>query len=215
MLKKFSGFILMDAHKRTLLFSIIFVLGISGLLVYNRIDKYLWKEYIVSSIDKQLYLVKKDKDASKKADILATLNKNISRLIDHIKTDKSSKFDKNKQLLISRFKSGSITENIFTSEATAFTVNKGEEISFCLKTSQNEIIYDINTLTFVAIHELAHIGCESVGHTKEFVLFFIFLLQEAIKINVYKYVDYSKTPVDYCGVLINETPIPSVNKDFF
>jgi hypothetical protein len=185
-----------------LLFTIII------LCIYKSSYKYIHKEYILSHKDNKKYLVGKGKYNTESANLLAELNSKISFLIKNLKEENYNKtFYKNINLLISRFKPDNITENIFTSGSTAYTVNKGEEVSFCLKTKEKNIIYDINTLTFVAIHELAHIGCVSIGHTKEFVDFFVFLLKTSINLGIYKYIDYSKTPVDYCGVNINETPL--------
>jgi len=138
---------------------------------------------------------------------LAELNSKITLLLSKLQKESNGRFKKNILLLLKRFKPDSISENIFTSDAVAYTVNKGEEMAFCLKTKDNQVMYDINTLTFVAIHELSHVGCESMGHTKEFIDFFVFLLEKSIDIGIYKFVDYSKTPVNYCGVIINETPL--------
>ena len=60
-----------------------------------------------------------------------------------------------------------------------------------VKNSTNSII-DINTLTYVALHELAHVCSESIGHTPEFWDNFKFLLIEAEKLGYYKPVDYNK-----------------------
>ena len=57
---------------------------------------------------------------------------------------------------------------------------------------------------YVAIHELAHIACESVGHTDEFWDIFKKMLFEGAKIKIYKPVDYSVNPTSYCGTIINE-----------
>ena len=70
------------------------------------------------------------------------------------------------------------------------------------------VIYliDLNTLTYVAIHELSHIASKSVGHNDEFWDNFKFLLIEAEKINIYTPVDYKKKPVKYCGSTIHDNP---------
>ena len=83
-----------------------------------------------------------------------------------------------------------------------------EKLAFCLNTTKkgHEAI-DINTLTFVAIHELSHIMSVSTGHTKEFWENMKYLLQEAEKLGLYQSVDYSSTPVTYCGMEINSTPL--------
>ena len=35
-----------------------------------------------------------------------------------------------------------------------------------------------------------------------------YLLKEANKADIYTPVDYSRNPVNYCGILINKTPYP-------
>ena len=64
----------------------------------------------------------------------------------------------------------------------------------------------LNTLTFVALHELAHIATKSVGHTPEYWKNFKFLLTQAEKINVYKPVDYKNNPQEYCSMTITDNP---------
>ena len=61
-----------------------------------------------------------------------------------------------------------ITENIPGSMYVAYSVNKGDELSICIREKDTEAFLDSNTVTFVAIHELAHIMSESTGHTEEF-----------------------------------------------
>ena len=51
----------------------------------------------------------------------------------------------------------------------SLSINKGEKIAFCLNTRKggNKLI-DENTLMFVALHELSHVGTVSIGHTQDF-----------------------------------------------
>jgi len=93
-----------------------------------------------------------------------------------------------------------IYENSPYSSFTSYCVNKGEEFVFCLKCKKENILHDINLLTYVATHEMAHAGCPEIGHTPLFNKIFRFFLQEAVKISIYKYKDYSKFPVNYCGL---------------
>ena len=53
------------------------------------------------------------------------------------------------------------------SKYTSYSVNKGEKIVLCLRSRDGkDRLIDENTLTFVSIHELAHIMTKSVGHTE-------------------------------------------------
>ena len=79
---------------------------------------------------------------------------------------------------------------------------------FCLNTSkkQDAKLIDLNTLTFVAIHELSHIMTKSEGHKQIFWQNFKFLLTEAKEANIYKPEDYKKEPKPYCGMDITDNP---------
>ena len=94
-----------------------------------------------------------------------------------------------------------------TSELTAYSENKGEKIAFCLtKTKHSSKLIDINTLTFVAIHELSHIMTTSEGHKQEFWKNFKFLLEQAKSAGIHKPRDYKKEPQKYCGMTIKDSP---------
>ena len=74
------------------------------------------------------------------------------------------------------------------------------------KDGTNKLIDD-NTITFVAIHELAHLMTKEIGHVPPFWNNMKYLLDIGIKLGVYKYVDYSDKPVKYCGTQITDTPL--------
>ena len=65
---------------------------------------------------------------------------------------------------------------------------------------------DENTVTFVAIHELAHVMSVSNGHTPEFWKNMKYLLERGSEIGIYTPIDYAKNPVMFCGMEINSTP---------
>jgi len=90
--------------------------------------------------------------------------------------------------------------------STSYTVQKGREMYVCLRNKDGSFV-DINTLMFVILHEISHIGAYwTFGHTSDFWTVFAFVLQDAIEAGVYTYVDYTKSPVDYCGLKIQSTP---------
>jgi translation elongation factor EF-Tu-like GTPase len=55
----------------------------------------------------------------------------------------------------------------------------------------------------VAVHEIAHIGCPEVGHTKLFFEINKYLLETAKDNNMYTFSDYNNVPEEYCGIEIN------------
>ena len=93
-----------------------------------------------------------------------------------------------------------IYETSLTSNHTSYSINKGEELSFCLRSKSTGKLHDINLLMYVAVHELAHTACPETGHTPLFNQIFKFLLERAIEIKLYYYEDYTSNPVEYCGM---------------
>lgn len=80
---------------------------------------------------------------------------------------------------------------------SAYTENK-EIITLCLKDPDSGKEYDINTIMYVAIHELAHVVSKSQGHGEEFRKNFSDLLRKGSILGIY---DPAKPiPVNYCRV---------------
>ena len=81
------------------------------------------------------------------------------------------------------------------------------QLAFCLNNKKNgNKLIDMNTLMYVALHEISHIATKSVGHTDEFWQNFKFFIEQAAVINIYKPIDYKKTPAQYCGMDITDNP---------
>jgi hypothetical protein len=77
----------------------------------------------------------------------------------------------------------------------SYTINK-KKIYLCLRDEKNEY-YNENMLMYVAIHELAHVLCDEIGHTDKFHRIFKQLLYKAQKMGIY---DASQPIVrNYCG----------------
>ena len=186
-------------------FILICLIVILSYRIYRDSDLFHLK-CIISNVDGNTYCVRERSKLELAADKLAKVNQNMKSLVEHCKNN----FDSEERInrLTEGFNPKKITETLPTSEFTAYSENKGEKIAFCLDTEKNNKgrLIDLNTLTFVAIHELSHVATKSVGHTPEFWANFKFLLQEAEKINIYKPVDYSKNPKKYCGMEINDNP---------
>lgn len=93
-----------------------------------------------------------------------------------------------------------IYETSLNSEYTSYSINKGEELVFCLRSKSTQKLHDINLLMYVAVHELAHTACPETGHTPLFNKIFKFLLERAVELKLYYYEDYASNPVEYCGM---------------
>ena len=100
-----------------------------------------------------------------------------------------------------------IYENDPKSDLTSFSVNKGEEIAFCLKSKKTGELHDGNLIMYVALHEMAHIACPEIGHGELFKKIFKFLTEQAIELGIYKYDDYDSKPVEYCGMMLSSNII--------
>lgn len=159
-----------------------------------------------SDIDQKYYLVRNRQDRELAANTLARISSNIEKLVTYLKTHSNEFPDYASYIkdLVSRTKKINIMETPEDEKYTSYTVNKGERIVFCLRFKVIEQIHDMNTLMYVVIHELAHVGCPEYGHTKLFNKIFKFLLTQGIVIGIYKPIDYRKTPQNYCGMEINE-----------
>jgi len=186
-----------------------FVLIILILIIIYRIyinsDTFQLK-CIVSDVNGKKYCVREREKIEDAADRLAEVNERLIKLVDYcIKTYPS---DERCKRLVKRFNPNKIVEILPTSEYTAYSENKGEKLAFCLDVKKEETsnLIDLNTLTYVAIHELSHVCTVSIGHTPEFWENYKFLLVNAEKINIYKPVDYKNKPQEYCGINITDNP---------
>lgn len=181
---------------------LIFIFVFMGLLYIQ--NQYAEVEYVLSDIDKRRYLVKATKNKNKAADMLAKLNIKIIKLINHLTQKYPDNIDIKR--LKNNYNVDNISEGTETTNYTSYSINKGEQIVFCLRNRDgSDSFVDENVLMYVTIHELGHLMTKEIGHTETFWNNFKFLLEEAIKINIYTKVNYSQDPVNYCGVEIKSS----------
>lgn len=156
--------------------------------------------FIRSTVDNRCYKVRNNGIQQQNANALAIVNQKIMELIAFIKKVEPGSFT---TCRLGKYDPGILQENLNNFDTT-FTINKGKSMHFCISNRTGNLqIYDTNTLTYVAIHELAHIITTQIGHGIEFKRNNIHLLNHAIKANIYNYVDYKKSPAEYCGLRIN------------
>jgi len=167
----------------------------------------LWNlKCVISGVDGNRYCVRDRVDTKEAADLLANVTQKMKDLVKYMQENHGD--DPRVQRLVAGFNPKKINETLPTSELTAYSENKGEKLAFCLnktKSSTNTLI-DLNTLTFVAIHELSHITTTSIGHKQEFWQNFKYLLENAKTAGIYEPVDYKKKPESYCGMTITDNP---------
>ena len=172
----------------------------------NYLRKSLYLDKIKSNINNKEYYVRNLTDKNEAANKLANISIKLENLINSLDLKDKEKGEYNKKLKES-FNSEHITENIPGSQYVAYSVNKGEELSLCIREDKTEKILDDNIIIFVAIHELSHIMTPETGHTPLFWDNMKYLLENATSIGIYTPVDYSKNPKMYCGMEINSTPM--------
>tara|TARA_B100001063_G_C16727742_1_gene537427 strand:+ start:692 stop:1288 length:597 start_codon:yes stop_codon:yes gene_type:complete len=167
---------------------------------------YLHLNCVVSTVDGNKYCVRDGKRVKEAANLMAKVVNKCEKLVEYMV--KTYPADERIKRLKAGFNPTRIMETLPTSELTAYSENKGEKIALCLrkKNKENSSLIDLNTLTFVAIHELSHIMTLSIGHEPEFWENFKFLLINAETIKIYKPVDYKKSPQPYCGIPISDNP---------
>lgn len=193
----------MDKHSIFFYIFIIIVL-LFCLRIYLDSDAYNLK-CIIASEDGNRYCVREREKLELAANLLAQVTQKMKDMVLYLKEKQPE--DPRTIRLVEGFNPKSISETLPTSELTAFSENKGEKIAFCLNTKKegNKLI-DINTLTFVALHELSHVATESIGHKQEFWQNFKWVLQNAKESGIYNPIDYKKNPQEYCGMKINDNP---------
>ena len=183
---------------------IVLIILISILIRYE--SMYSDLTYVISTVDKKPYLVRNRVDKQEAADMLATIKQNLTKIVNYLEENNMS--DPKVKRLVEKFKPENISESMANNNYTSYSVNKGEKIVFCIRAKdENQTFETINTMMFVAIHELAHIMTLSIGHTEEFWDNMRYLLEKAIKISLYTKVDYKNQPQDYCGTKITDSPL--------
>ena len=184
---------------------IVILAGILGYLIW---DTYFATEveYVTSRVDNQEYLVRSLPDKQQAADLIANIRIRLEKMVKHLEVTYPN--DPRTKMLLDNFRPDKISEGSENSKYTSYSVNKGEKLVLCLRSKdEKKQLVDLNTMMFVSLHELSHMGTKSVGHTKEFWDNFRWILKESIKINIYKYQDFNSKPEGYCGIQITDNPL--------
>lgn len=191
--------------------SYIVVIIISlGILYYITTYSYSFQlKCIVSDIDGNKYCVRDRKNETNKhaVELLASVVSKLKTFISKLKEKYPN--DDRVQRMAENFNPNRVSETLPNSKYTAFSENKGQSTAFCLNTkkdNESSDLIDEHTLTFVAIHEIAHDGNATIGHGNDFWGFFKFLLEEAKEMGIHTPRDYSKEPIEYCDMKISDNP---------
>lgn len=164
-------------------------------------------EYVRSNVDQRTYLVQKIQKggatSSQAADALGKIVTDIEALIRHLK----EKYPKDERVLLidKRFDPAAISEGSSHTGYTSYSVNK-QKVVICLR-QEDDSFAPPNVVMYVALHELAHLGNEEIGHPPSFWRLFEFILKEAVAIGIYKKEDFAKKPQPYCGITVDSSVI--------
>jgi hypothetical protein len=170
---------------------------------------------VKSTVDGRIYRVRDMGDKQDAADLIARTRLKLTTLCDGLEKKYPDKSQI--KMIVKNFRSDPARFYEATPDAqhTSYSVNKGESIHLCLRqrTTMDESLVGDNVMMFVAIHELAHIATESIGHGPDFWNNMGFLLKEAEAAGLYQYTDFRAQPVNYCGMQITDSPRYDPKKD--
>lgn len=185
---------------------VIILLSIIILFKYFNQSEVIYQEFNNNGI-KKIYLVREMPDKDDAVKILGKLDITLKNLVKTLVKDNSinSEMLGYIKTIVNRIDSVVIQESSADSKYTSYSVNKGEILVFCLRSKRSYKIHDFNDLLYVAIHEIAHIGCPELGHTPLFFKINKFLINKAIEKGIYKYIDYSRDIKEYCGIDLTVT----------
>jgi hypothetical protein len=170
---------------------------------------------VTSTVDGKQYKVRDMPDKQEAANLMARLRIRLTKLTDALEQKYPDKAQVKQLVRNFRSDPARFIEATPDSEHTSYSINKGERIHMCLRQREgpDESLVDENVMTFVALHELAHVCTESIGHGPDFWNNFGWLLKEAEALGLYRYTDFQAHPVSYCGVYITDSPRYDPNKD--
>ena len=188
-----------------------FIICILVIFIYIFLTMNSNKFVLIEANNGQQVRVNDQIDQKGSANLLAEIIERMYKLRNHLKNN-IDKYPNEKdciELLAKNFNEDrtQIYENSTSSEYTSYSVNKGEEVVYCLRSKKTNKLHDINLMMYVAIHEMAHIGCHEIGHTRLFKEIFAFYLKVAIELNIYYYENYDENPIEYCGMILSSTII--------
>jgi predicted metal-dependent hydrolase len=179
------------------------------ILLFVYYKKYGYRSvYVKSNIDEQFYLVRDLPDKQMVANSIAYIKLQIQKLIEHMLKNSPKEYIPHIENLNKKFNSVIISENIYDFYYTSYSVNKGEQLVFCMrsrKNNENDKQHNINLMMYVVLHEISHIACPEYGHTKLFKDIFKHITESAIEIGIYTPIDFKNVPTEYCGMMITDS----------
>jgi predicted metal-dependent hydrolase len=169
--------------------------------------------YVKSDIDGNTYLVRNLPDKQYASNTLSRIKQRINTLTNYLYSNKSNeknkKYEKYIELLKKKIKYAEIIESSDDGYYTSYSVNKGEQLVFCLRSRKHKNdLHDINLMMYVVLHEISHVACPIYdNHGPLFKDIFSFITQNAIDLQLYMKNDFQHSPTEYCGLIISDSII--------
>ena len=200
--------------KNQIIISIILLIFTFVLYYYYFIRTNVNMTYVKSELNNKFYLVRNVFNKQHASNLLGLISHNIELLVTYLNSikneDRCKEYIEYIDLLTSKYKHITYIESEENSMHTSYSVNKGEQIIFCLRTkdNNNNMLHDINLIMYVVLHEISHVACPIYdNHGPLFKKIYTFITKSAVEINLYKKIDFEKSPVIYCGLEINNSII--------
>jgi hypothetical protein len=210
---------------------IVLIIGLWYYRVWRKGDRFTLdrtKEVRASAdgLRYRVHTVHKNPDAA--AETMAELNRRSIELMRHLRdkylrgplAGKSPARDRAITRLLGLYNPDNLAENSPRDPEgdTSYTIDKGAILALCLREKNparngdanadaEHHIHDLETLTFVTLHELTHIAVEDLDHPPRFWQAFKFILEEATEAGLLRGVDYERRPTVYCGMDIDYSPL--------
>ena len=206
-------------YKEDILINFLIIVCILLIIIINYTYVYDDTDWFTSTINNQKYRVRNGPESIKqmKCDLLANLNNKLNFIIISLSKEPNKSDSVNR--LLNNWSRGIVIKEIGSMEPEAAYVINKQYLSICLKNfcnsenCQKYTLDNINLLTYVGIHEMAHIMSEEIGHGDEFKTNFKYLLDYSKNLKLYDpllkeefpvFIELNKlkTPDSYCGVSI-------------
>lgn len=201
-------------------FNYLFIVLILFSIFYIYLEYKSSKVKFVESTSGNTYLVRNCDNALEASNLLDALATNGTKLMNHFRDNLDSN-DEYKtyrpfiERLINNYDPTTISESSPSNEYTSYTINKGKKIVFCIRqkppTGKKPSVHgcgelvSVNTMMFVFLHELGHLGTCSIGHPPEFWCNMAFLLKVGEEIGIYDPLN-TNNDIPYCGINITSAP---------
>lgn len=161
-----------------------------------------------SSRTNKEYMVQNLPDKQEACERMASIQGKLEKLIQRYKDDPATAAEPRIRTMIERFHPENMCESNMSDSTTSYSENKGDRIVVCLRQkTEGYPLVEENTVMFVVLHEMAHLMTFSLGHTPEFWANFRRILHDAIGAGIYQNVNYTQSPVPYCGIMITDSPL--------